>query len=116
MKIRFQADADLDQRIVLAAIRQEPSLDFQTAPGAGLAGLSDQQVLASAARAGRLLVTHDLRTMPTHFAAFIQASASPGVLLAPQHLLISEVVEALLLIWLTSEPEEWTNRICYLPL
>ncbi|HEY8020459.1 MAG TPA: DUF5615 family PIN-like protein [Thermoanaerobaculia bacterium] len=85
MKIRFQADADLDHRIVLAAIRQEPSLDFQTAPGAGLAGLSDQQVLASAARAGRLLVTHDLRTMPTHFAAFIQASASPGVLLAPQH-------------------------------
>ena len=31
MKIRFQADADLNQIIVLATVRREPSIDFQTA-------------------------------------------------------------------------------------
>ncbi len=29
MKIRFQADADLNQVILLATIRQEPAVDFQ---------------------------------------------------------------------------------------
>jgi hypothetical protein len=41
MKIRFQADADLSQEIVSAAIRQEPAIDFQTANEAGLEGLDD---------------------------------------------------------------------------
>jgi hypothetical protein len=31
MKVRFQADADLNQIILLATIRQEPAIDFQTA-------------------------------------------------------------------------------------
>lgn len=40
MKVRFQADADLNQIILLATVRQEPSIDFQTALAAGLANLS----------------------------------------------------------------------------
>jgi hypothetical protein len=67
MRVRFQADADLNQIILVATVRQEPSIDFQTAPAAGLASLSDREVLAVAARAGRVLVTHDQRTMPRHF-------------------------------------------------
>jgi hypothetical protein len=31
MKVRFQADADLSQIILLATIRREPVIDFQTA-------------------------------------------------------------------------------------
>ena len=30
MKIRFQADADLNQAIVMGIVRREPTLDFQT--------------------------------------------------------------------------------------
>ena len=45
MKVRFQADADLNQIIVKATLRLEPSIDFQTAQGAGLAGLYDPDVL-----------------------------------------------------------------------
>lgn len=32
MRVRFQADADLNQTIVLALLRREPVIDFQTAP------------------------------------------------------------------------------------
>lgn len=39
MKIRFQADADLNQIIVKATLRREPGIDFQTAHAAGLEGL-----------------------------------------------------------------------------
>ena len=45
MKVRFQADADLHQMIVTALVRREPSVDFQTATAAGLAGLRDPHVL-----------------------------------------------------------------------
>lgn len=41
MKIRFQADADLNQIIVKATLRLEPGIDFQTATGAGLAKLTE---------------------------------------------------------------------------
>jgi hypothetical protein len=50
MKIRFQADADLNQDIVAAVIRREPTISFQTANEAVLEGLSDPEVLAIAAR------------------------------------------------------------------
>lgn len=59
MTPRFQADNDLDQRIVLATRRLEPTIDFQTAPALGLHGRADPEVLALAAQQGRLLVTHD---------------------------------------------------------
>ena len=116
MTIRFQADADLNQIILLATIRREPAIDFQTAVAASLAGLNDEQVLARAANEGRLLVTHDQKTMPRHFANFTSAATSPGVLIVPQHIPVATVVENLLLIWFASEAEEWVNRIRFLPL
>ncbi len=64
MTVQFQADANLNQIILLAARRREPALDFQTAMEAGLSGVNDPEVLARAAREGRILVTHDRRTMP----------------------------------------------------
>ena len=71
MNIRFQADADLNQIVVKATLRLEPSIDFQTAQAAGLIGLRDPDVLRLAAEQGRILVSHDRKTMPTHFGQFI---------------------------------------------
>ena len=73
MKVLFQADADLNQMLLKATLRREPSIDFQTAYSAGLVALSDKQVLTIAVREGRILVTHDRKTMPKHFAEFIVA-------------------------------------------
>ena len=116
MNVRFQADADLNHVIVKAMLRREPSIDFQTAHAAGLVGLSDPEVLARAADAGRVWVTHDRKTMPKHFAEFIGHSTSHGVIIIPQKLPIRAAREDLLLIWTASEAEEWHNRIQVLPL
>jgi len=96
--LRFQADADLNQIIVRAVCRREPSVDFQTAQAAGLSGVADPEVLARAAEEGRVLVTHDFQTMPNHFAEFIVTQQSAGLLLIPQYLPITSAVEDLLLI------------------
>ena len=116
MRIRFQADADLNQAILQGTIRREPTIDFQTANEAGLSGLNDLEVLAIASNDGRALVTHDHRTMPTHFGEFLITHTSPGVLIIPQYVPVSMAVEELILIWSATEAEEWINRICYLPL
>jgi hypothetical protein len=116
MSVRFQADADLNHLIVQATRRREPSMDFQTAQGAGLAGVPDSEVLARAAHAGRVLGTHDRKTMPTHCAAFIVQTPSSGAIVIPQTLPIRAAVEDLLRIWMASEAEEWINRLQVLPL
>src|SRR5258708_621782 len=115
MKIRFQADADLNKIILQAVIRREPNIDFLTAEAADLVGLKDPEVLTVAAKEGRVLVSHDQKTIPGHFSEFIVHTQSPGLLLIPQHFPIAAAMEDILLIWFASEAEEWVNRIRYLP-
>lgn len=116
MKVRFQADADLNQIIVNAVVRREPAVDFQSARAAGLESLGDAEVLAFAAKENRVLVTHDRRTMPRHFSEFVVSAESPGVLVVPQKLPPASVVDDLLVIWSATEAEEWKGRIFFLPL
>jgi hypothetical protein len=116
MPIRFQADADFNQIIVSAIVRRHREIDFRTATAAALAGLNDAEVLALAARDGRVLVTHDHSTMPRYFGDHIRASPSPGLIVVPQTLSIRDTADALILIWAVTKPEEWLNRIVYLPI
>jgi hypothetical protein len=96
-------------------IRREPQVNFRSAQAARLDGVPDAAVLASAAADGRILVSHDFQTMPRHFRQFVQSQRSPGVLLIRQDLPVGVAVESLLLIWETSEPNDWENRLCLLP-
>ena len=116
MKISFQADNDLNQKIVAIVLRREPMIDFQTAAQANLHGLDDLTVLSLATFENRLLISHDQRTMPDYFAEFISENQSSGLLIAPQTVAVNIVVEEIIMIWTASEAEEWKNRIAYLPL
>lgn len=116
MKIRFQADNDLDQRIVVGTRRLDPAIDFQSAPALGLhLGVPDEQVLTLAAHQGRILVTHDRKTMPDHFERFIATHTSPGLIVVAQSLAVVKAAEWLHLIWAITELEEYTNSIYSLP-
>ena len=116
MKIRYQADADLNQAIVTGVLRREPKIDFQTAFEGGLEGLSDQEVLANSASQNRILVTHDRKTMPREFAQFLSNHQSAGVLIVSRKLAIETAIEELILIHSASSASEWVNRIAKLPL
>ena len=116
MKVRFQADADLNAEIVAGVLRQEPSIDFQTADEADLRRAPDSEVLALTAQENRILVTHDRRTMPQHFADYLLHHSSPGVFIIAQNVSVRVAIEELLLVWVASESEEWRNLIVELPL
>lgn len=116
MNVSYQADADLNQAIVTGILRQEPTIDFQTALAAGLEGVKDSEVLAIATQQRRILVSHDRKTMPSEFAEFITSNHSARVIIVSQKLPVEVAIEELLIIWAISSAEEWVDRIAKLPL
>ncbi len=114
--ICFQADADLGFRIVRAIRRFEPAIDIRSAMDAGLRGLPDSEVLDVAASLGRVLISHDRRSMADHFRAHLNAGkSSPGVFLVSQFAAIGSVVEAVTIVWAVSDAGEWCNQMVHLP-
>lgn len=116
-RLRFQTDEDFNEDVVAGLLLLRPSIDILTAKRAGLLGSPDPVVLAYAGRQGRILISHDKKTMSGHFYDFLLAgNESPGLILMDQVLPIGLAIDALLLAWEASGPDEYRNLITYLPL
>jgi hypothetical protein len=116
LSLRFQADADLKYAIVKAVRQREPSIDFASALESGLEGVSDPDLLDLTARERRILVSHDRRTMLSHFRRRLDTGEfSPGLMLVSQRAQVQGVVEAIVLIWSASNPEDWRDQAHHLP-
>lgn len=116
MSLRFQADNDLKFAIVKAVRRQEPSIEFASAQEAGLDGLGDAELLERATAEGRVLVTHDRRTMLNHFRNHLAAGkSSPGLLVVAQGTPVGVAAEAIVTLWALAKPGELTNQAYHLP-
>jgi hypothetical protein len=116
LKIRFLADANFNQRIVSGLLLREPKIDFTLPQGVIPDGMSDLQVLELGATLGRVVVTHDVRTMPGWFQDFVEDRACPGLILVPEKMAIRDAIEDLFTIWHISEAEEWVKQMRRLPL
>jgi hypothetical protein len=81
-----------------------------------LRALSGLDVLILAAREGRVLVSHDRRTMPQAFAKLVGSNVSPGLLIVSQKADLLTAISDLLLVWMASEAEEWINQVGTIPL
>jgi len=78
LKIRFLADANFNQKIVAGLLLREPQIDFELPQTVIPEKMGDPQVLKLGAARGRIIVTHDVRTMPDHFSDFVANQTSPG--------------------------------------
>ena len=116
MKPRFLADANLNRKIIAGLRRRDPKINFQTAEEGGILRQSDPEVLLIAAGQGRILVSHDRRTMPAGFARFIETRASPGLIVVSQELDVGVAIDDLLLISTATTHEEWENTIGFVPI
>lgn len=114
--LRLLTDQDLDHDILRGLIRRIPQLNVVTAFEIGMSEATDPQLLTWAAQEGRIIVTHDRKTMPTHAADLMaEGENTAGLFVVPRVLPLHRVLEDLELMIICSEHEEWVNVIRYLP-
>lgn len=83
----------------------------------GLRAADDPTGLDWAAGAGRVLLTHDIATIPDHAHRRVVAGLPmPGVVIVRSTLSIATAIDEILLIAGASEPGEWAGAVRYLPL
>jgi hypothetical protein len=116
LKVRFLADANFNQRIVAGLLLREPQVNFELPQYVIPDHMHDMQVLELGATLSRVIVTHDVRTMPGWFRGFTERRRCSGLILVPDTMTIRDAIEDLLLIWQVSEAEEWINQMRRLPL
>lgn len=115
--LRLVADENFNGATVRGLLRAAPHLDIVTIQEVGLAGASDPEVLEWAASTGRLLLTHDVRTIPGFAKDRVEAGRlMPGVLEVSATLPIGRAIEEILLVAQCSEDGEWSDQIVRLPL
>ena len=115
--LKFLTDEDFDNRIVRGLLLRDPELDIVRVQDVGLGGSTDPENLAFAASQGRILLTHDVSTIPGYVKERLEAGERvPGIFEVPQAAPIGTVIEDLLLLAESSQPNEWEGQIIYLPL
>ena len=115
--IRFLADEDFNNHVVKGLRRRTPRTEIVRVQDVGLGGAKDWAVLAWAAANERMVVTHDISTMPDFADQRIEAGQHmPGVIVASRGLSTASVIEDLSLLSECSIEGEWEGRVIYLPL
>ena len=115
--MRYAADENFNNDIVWGLLRRKPALDSIRIQDAGLAGADDPTVLAWAADTGRMLLSHDVKTITRYaYERVERGEGMPGVVEVSQQLPIGLVIEDLLLLAEASAEDEWQGQILYLPL
>lgn len=115
--LRWVADENLTERLVLAWLRRVGDLDIVRVRDAGRTGCDDAELLAWAADQGRIVVTHDARTMPAAaYARVGTGQTMPGLFIVPADAAPQAVLEDLVLISEVSVPDDWRDRVVFLPL
>ena len=116
MKVRFLADANLNQKIVAGLLLREPAIDFALPQAMITERMQDPDVLDLGHLSVRIVVSHDVTTVPRWFDQRVEERSCAGLILVTDRIPIRDVIEDLLMIWHLTEAEEWRNRLEWLPL
>ena len=115
--LRLLADENIKIDIVQGLLRRKPDLDLVRVQEVGLSGVDDPVVLAWAAQAERVLITHDKKTMLKFaYARIATGQPMPGVFAVKSSANHREVIEGILLLSECSFEHEWADRIVHVPM
>jgi hypothetical protein len=115
--LRLAADENFNNDVVRGVRRRNASVDLVRVQDEGLSGADDPTVLEWAAQAGRVLLTHDVRTMTRYaWARVTEGKPMPGVFEVGRDVPIGIAIEEILLLAECSLDGEWEGQVRYLPL
>ena len=79
-------------------------------------GTKDPELLRWAEDQGRIVISHDKRTMPAHVASHLAAGRhSPGVMILRSEVSLRDIKEFLVLAAYATDPVEWADAVRYVP-
>jgi predicted nuclease of predicted toxin-antitoxin system len=115
--MRLLIDENFNHRILRGLIVRLPDLDHVVAQNTELRGAKDTSLLAWAAELNRILVTHDIKTIPKFaYKRVVAGQPMPGVIVVLETLDIGEAIEQLAMAIECSEQNELENQVMHLPL
>jgi hypothetical protein len=115
--MKLAADENLDNDILRGLRRILPDVDLIRVQDTEVFRADDPTVLQWCALEGRVLLTHDVRTITKFAMDRLNAGlVMPGVIEISKRIPIGAVIADLELIATCSEASDWDGRITYLPL
>jgi predicted nuclease of predicted toxin-antitoxin system len=114
--MKFLMDENVEPAITEGLRTKRPDLDIVTVQEVGLRTQDDEAVLAWAAEAGRIVVSHDRATLGVEAAKRIVAQQGmPGVLLIRPGVSYGDIIRDLELIAECAEASEFEHVIDFFP-
>jgi len=115
--LKFLADENFNNHITRGLRRHHQRVDLVRVQESGLEGADDPTVLEWAAKHGRILLTHDVRTIrPFAQDRIRQGLSMPGIVFIPQPFPRAEIIDDIAVLAECCEPHELNNQWIYLPL
>jgi hypothetical protein len=115
--LRLLSDENFDNLLVRRLLRHFANLDLVRVQDVGLRQQDDETILEWAANEQRILLTHDLNTIPGFAYNRIKRNLPmPGIFAVPHEAASGEIFDSLLLIITYSDATEWENQVVFLPL
>ena len=115
--LKLLLDVNFDQRILRGLRLRLPLLDFVIAQQIGLGRAADPRVLEWAAQERRVLLTHDVNTIPKFANERLQQGLPlAGVVIVPEQMEIGAAIEDLEMLIECNSPADLENQLQYLPL
>jgi hypothetical protein len=113
---RFLADENFNRYILQGLLRRRPELNIVRVQDVKLRNTDDHIILEWAFQANRVLLTHDVSTIPMFAEARIASGlATAGIVVVIDDSLIGRVIEDLLFL-ADYNVGEWENTIWFVPL
>jgi hypothetical protein len=115
--VRLVSDENFNGDIVRGLLARLAGLDLVRVQDTGLMQTPDPQVLVWAAAEGRILLTHDRRTVPRYaFDRLRAGEPMSGVIVVSNLMPVGQALDELELLITCSLADEFRDRVEYVPL
>lgn len=115
--MKFLADENFEGAIFRGLLHRKPDIDLVRVQDVGLAEADDLTILEWANQEGRIILTHDRRTMPQYaYQRMADGESIAGMIVMKSTISVGQAIKDILLIEAISIPEEWVNMVQDLPL
>jgi hypothetical protein len=115
--LRLVSDENFNADIVRGLFRRHPNLELVRVQDESLAQTPDAEILEWAASEGRVLVSHDVSTVPpAAYQRVREGKAMPGVFIVPERMPIGQAIDEIMFLSPDVEPDEWKDQVLYLPV